>query len=114
VRAAGHLIWRAAAFWSDLTEIFNREEQGMSVVEQLRGQLHAVAQDADQGAASLGGFQNKFSHASQQVLALIQGSATGADRDIAEVLDAASKSLASAVESLQIASHRCGQYAQQI
>jgi hypothetical protein len=86
----------------------------MSVVEQLRGQLHAVAQDANQGVSSLGGFQNKFSQASQQVLALIQGSATGADRDIAEVLDAASRSLASAVESLQIASHKCGQYAQQI
>ncbi|GAA0612514.1 hypothetical protein HPO96_22775 [Kribbella sandramycini] len=86
----------------------------MSVVEQLKGQLHAVAQEADQGAAGLGGFQNKFSQASQHVQSLIQGSATGADREIAEVLDAASKSLASAVESLQIASHKCGQYAQQL
>jgi len=86
----------------------------MSVVEQLKGQLHAVAQEANHGASGLGGFQNKFSQASQHVLSLIQGSATGADREIAEVLDAASKSLASAVESLQIASHKCGQYAQQL
>ncbi|MEV6287771.1 hypothetical protein [Kribbella sp. NPDC051770] len=86
----------------------------MSVVEQLKGQLHAVAQEANQGVAGLGGFQNKFSQASQHVLSLIQGSATGADREIAEVLDAASKSLASAMESLQIASHKCGQYAQQL
>lgn len=86
----------------------------MSVVEQLREQLHAVGQDANQGAASLGGFQNKFSQATQQVLQLIQGSATGADREIAEVLDAASRSLGTAVESLQVAAHKCSQYAGQL
>lgn len=83
----------------------------MSVVEDLKVQLYAVGQDANQGAASLGGFQTKFSQSIQQVLQLIQGSATGADTDITTVLDTAAKSLGTAVESLQIAAHKCSEYA---
>lgn len=84
----------------------------MSIVEQLKEQLYAVAQDANQGAGSLGGFQNKFDQSAQQVLHLIQGSATGADADITDVLNTAAQSLGAAVESLHIAAQKCSQYAQ--
>jgi len=40
--------------------------------------------------------------------------ATGADRDISEVLDAASRAVGQAVEALQIAAAGCASYANQI
>jgi hypothetical protein len=55
-----------------------------------------------------------FSQTGAQVQALIAGSATGADRDISELLDAAGRSLEQAVESLQIAAQGCRNYADHI
>nr|WP_202893846.1 hypothetical protein [Kribbella italica] len=70
--------------------------------------------DAQQGAGSLGGFKQKFGQTSAHVQALIAGSATGADRDISELLDAAARSLQQAMDSLQIAAQGCRSYADQI
>jgi len=86
----------------------------MSQVEQMRMQLHSLADQSRQGAASLGGFKQRFEQSSQQVQALIRGSATGADRDIATLLEAAAKSVDQAVQSLQIAEAGCRSYANQI
>lgn len=86
----------------------------MSEIMQLKEQLHHVAMEANQAAGGLGGFQNKFSQSSQQVQALIAGSATGADRQISEVLNAASNAVGQAIEALQIASAGCANYASQI
>jgi hypothetical protein len=43
----------------------------MSQIQQLKGQLHQIASEAAQGAASLGAYKLRFSHSSAQVLALI-------------------------------------------
>jgi hypothetical protein len=86
----------------------------MSDVQRLKTHLYQLMTEAQQGAGSLGGFRQKFGQTSSQVQALIAGSATGADRDISQLLDAASRSLEQAAESLQIAAHGCRSYADQI
>jgi hypothetical protein len=80
----------------------------------LKEQLHHLSQDSRQAAGGLGSFQNKFTQSSAQVQALIAGSATGADRDIAQLLDAAAKAVGQAIEALQVASQGCANYANQI
>jgi len=86
----------------------------MSDITRLKEQLHHVSTEARQAAGGLGGFQNKFGQSSAQVQALIAGSATGADRQISEVLDAAGRAVGQAIEALQIASAGCANYANQI
>ena len=86
----------------------------MSAVQQLKEQLHQISSDANRAAGSLAGFQNSFGQKGAQVQALIAGSATRADRDIAELLDAAGKAVGQAVEQLQIAAAGCASYANQI
>jgi hypothetical protein len=48
------------------------------------------------------------------VESLIAGTATGIDRDITEILEAASKAVEQAAEALEIASAGCKNYADQI
>ncbi|GAA1118285.1 hypothetical protein GCM10009630_15010 [Kribbella jejuensis] len=86
----------------------------MSQIEQLKLQLHSLADQSRSGAGSLAGFKQRFEQASQHVQALISGSATGADRDISTVLEAAGKSVEQAVQALQIAEAGCRSYANQI
>ncbi|MFC9688180.1 hypothetical protein ACFTSF_06535 [Kribbella sp. NPDC056951] len=86
----------------------------MSQIEQLKLQLHGLADQARQGTSSLAGFKQRFEQASQQVQTLIAGSATGADRDISTVLEAAGKSVEQAVQALHIAEAGCRSYADQI
>jgi hypothetical protein len=86
----------------------------MSVVAQLKEKLHHVSTEAKQAAGGLGNFQNKFGQSSAQVQALIAGSATGADRDISEVLDAAGKAVGQAIAALEIAAAGRANYANQI
>jgi hypothetical protein len=89
-------------------------EVPMSDIQRLKGQLYQLMTDAQQGAGSLAGYRQKFGQTSSQVQALIAGSATGTDRDISELLNAAGRSLEQAAESLQIAAHGCRRYADQI
>lgn len=86
----------------------------MSEIQQLKVQLHQVSSDARQAAGGLAGFKTKFSQSSAHVQALIAGTATGADRDISELLNAATKALDHAVQSLEIAASGCRTYAEQI
>ncbi|GAB3821445.1 hypothetical protein [Kribbella italica] len=86
----------------------------MSQVQQLQMQLHQIANEAKQAAGGLAGFKQRFTQHSTQVEALIAGTATGVDRDIAQILDAASKAVDQAVESLHIASNGCTSYANQL
>lgn len=86
----------------------------MSNVTQLKEQLHHVSREAKQAAGGLGSFQNKFGQSSAQIQALIAGSATGTDRQISEVLEAAGRAVGQAIEALQIASAGCANYANQI
>lgn len=86
----------------------------MSAVTQLKEQLHHLSMESKQAAGGLGGFQNRFGQSNAQVQALIAGSATGADRQISEVLDAAGRAVKQAIEALEIASAGCVNYANQI
>ncbi|TWD79729.1 hypothetical protein FB561_0794 [Kribbella amoyensis] len=86
----------------------------MSDIQVLKGQLYQITTEAKQAAGSLGGFGQKFGQHIAQVQSLIAGTTTGADRDIAQLLDAAARSLGQAVESLQIAADGCSRYADQI
>jgi hypothetical protein len=86
----------------------------MSDIQRLKAELYQLMTEAQQGAGSLGGFRQRFGQTSAQVQALIAGSATGADRDIAELLDTAGRSLEQAAESLQMAAQGCRSYADQI
>ncbi len=86
----------------------------MSDIQRLKAQLYQLMTEAQQGAGSLDGFRQKFRQTSAQVQALIAGSATNADKDIAKLLDAAGRSLEQAVEPLQIAAQGCRSYADQI
>ncbi len=86
----------------------------MSQIEQLKLQLHSLADQSRSGVASLAGFRQRFEQAGQHVQALIAGSATGADRDITTVLEAAAKSVDQAMQALQIAETGCRSYANQI
>lgn len=86
----------------------------MSDVQRLKEQLHQVSAEAKQAAGGLAGFKQRFVQHSTKVQALIAGTATGVDRDIAEVLDAAGKAVEQAAESLEIASAGCKSYADAI
>lgn len=61
----------------------------MSDVQRLKEQLHQVSAEAKQAAGGLAGFKLRFIQHSAQVESLIAGTATGVDRDISEILDAA-------------------------
>lgn len=86
----------------------------MSDVQRLKEQLHQVSADAKQAAGGLAGFKQRFSQHSAQVQGLIAGTATGVDRDIAEILDAAGRAVERAAESLEVASAGCKSYADAI
>jgi hypothetical protein len=86
----------------------------MSDIMRLKEQLHHVSTEARQAAGGLGGFQQRFGQSTAQVQALIAGSATGVDRDIAQILDAASKSVGQAIQALEMAAAGCANYANQI
>jgi len=63
----------------------------MADITRLKEQLHHLAMEANPATGGLGGVQNKPSQSSAQVQALIALFATGADRQIGGVLDAAGK-----------------------
>lgn len=86
----------------------------MSDVQRLKEQLHQIASEAKQAGGGLAQFKMKFTQNSAQVQALIAGTATGVDRDIAEILDAAGKAVEQASQSLEIAAAGCANYANQI
>ncbi|MPZ94018.1 MAG: hypothetical protein GEU96_03695 [Propionibacteriales bacterium] len=86
----------------------------MSDVQRLKEQLHQLAGEAKQAAGGLAGFRSGFVQHIAQVQGLISGTSTGVDRDIAEVLDAASKAVEQAVAALQVAADGCNGYADRI
>lgn len=86
----------------------------MSDVQRLKQQLHQIANEAKQASGGLAGFKQRFGQHTAQIESLIAGTVTGTDRDITEILDAASKAVDQAVESLQIAAAGCTSYADQI
>lgn len=86
----------------------------MSKLGQLKGELHALAQEARQTAANIQAFDAKFSKAINEVQSLIGGTATKTDQQIMEVLSGASKAVKAAAESLETAAKTAQNYANNV
>lgn len=85
----------------------------MSQLNQLKQQLHQVASQSQQTAASIQQFEQKFSRSIAEVQGLIGGTATKADKQIIDVLQDASKAVKAATESLRAAASTAQKYASQ-
>jgi hypothetical protein len=73
--------------------------------------MHAIASEARSTSGQIGSFQSKFSRSISEVQQRIGGSASGADRQIIDILQAASKAAKSASESLSAAAKSAQRYA---
>ena len=86
----------------------------MSQLQQLKGQIGSIGNDAKNTANSLAGFKSKFSQAISQVSATIGGSAMNVDRDMIATLQQAEKQVDQAVAALQQAAKAASSYAASI
>lgn len=83
----------------------------MSQLESIRHQLDALATDANNAAAGLSGFSDKFNHTIGLVQATIGGTSTDAEREIVDALSTASEQVSSAVGALTQAAQKAQHYA---
>jgi hypothetical protein len=83
----------------------------MSQLESIRQQLDALATDANNVAAGLAGFSDKFNQTISMVQATIGGTSTDAERDIVDALVIASDQVNGAVGALQHAAQTAQHYA---
>ena len=86
----------------------------MSDLTQLKAQLHAIASEARSTSGQLSSFESRFKRAIGEVAQRIGGSATGADKQIIETLQGASKAVKSASEALAAAARAAQSYADSI
>ncbi len=86
----------------------------MSLVTQIKGQLHVTTTETKQAAQTLARFTHAFSQQAAHVESLISGTATSADLEICEVLGAAAKSASSAALILESAARSCRNYSDTI
>lgn len=82
----------------------------MSQLGSVKQQLTSISADAKSTASGLAGFKSKFSQAISQVQATIGGTATGADKEMIQTLQAAEKELDAAITALQQASQSAGKF----
>lgn len=83
----------------------------MSQLSTVKQQLTSISSDAKSTAAGLAGFKSKFSQAINQVQATIGGTASGADKEMIQTLQAAEKQLDAAITALQHASQSASKFA---
>lgn len=83
----------------------------MSQLSSVKQQLTSISSDAKSTAAGLAGFKSKFSQAINQVQAAIGGTASGADKEMIQTLQAAEKQLDAAINALQQASQSASRFA---
>jgi len=83
----------------------------MSQLDSIRQQLDALATDANNAAAGLAGFSDKFNHTIGLVQATIGGTSTDAEREIVDALSMASEQVRGAVGALAQAAQKAQQYA---
>jgi len=83
---------------------------GSSQVQQLKHSLSAFGQTTDRASGSLMQQGKDFDRAAQQLLALIGGSATGKDREVASAIHAASRAVREAGQAMQHASTTARNY----
>jgi uncharacterized phage infection (PIP) family protein YhgE len=83
----------------------------MSDVMRLKQQLHQLSSDSRQAAGGMAGFKSKLAQQGAMVQSLIAGTATGTDKEIAQIVAAATKAVDQAVDALHVVSARCKTYA---
>jgi hypothetical protein len=79
----------------------------MSDIRRLKEQLHDIQRRTNTTGGHLQGFIKDFEKKSTEVQGLIAGTASGADKDIIQILDAASKSVTAAIGALKMAGDAC-------
>lgn len=83
---------------------------GNSQVQQLKNSLSAFGKTTDRAANTLMQQSREYDRAAQQVLALIGGSATGKDREVASAIQSASRAVAQAGKALGAAGRTARNY----
>lgn len=83
----------------------------MSQLGSVKQQLTSISTDAKSTASGLTGFKSKFSQAINQVSSTIGGTASGADKEMIQTLQAAEKQLDAAISALQQASQSASKFA---
>ena len=81
-----------------------------SQVQQLKHSLSAFSRTTDQAANTLAQQSREYDRAAQQVLALIGGTATGKDREVASAIQSASRAVEQAGQALSQASRTARNY----
>lgn len=87
---------------------------GNSQVQQLKRSLSAFSRTTDNASQTLMQQSREYDRAAQQVLALIGGSATGKDREVANAIQAASRAVQQAGQALSQASRTARDYGSSI
>jgi hypothetical protein len=83
----------------------------MSQVESIRLQLDALATDANNVAAGLANFSEKFTQTIDVVQSTIGGTSTDAEREIVDALSTASEQVTGAIGALAQAAQKAQEYA---
>lgn len=83
---------------------------GNSQVQQLKQSLSSFSGTTDRAANALLQQSREYDQAAQQVLALIGGSATGKDREVADAIQSASRAVSQAGQALGRASRTARNY----
>jgi ABC-type transporter Mla subunit MlaD len=87
---------------------------GSSQVQQLKQSLSAFSRTTDRASQTLRQQGKEYDRTAQQLLALIGGSATGKDREVASAVQAASRAVKEASQALQRASSTARSYGSSI
>jgi methyl-accepting chemotaxis protein len=82
----------------------------MSQLSQLKQAVHRVSQSARTSGGELQHFSGEFRKQVGEVQSLIGGSAQGADRQVVQSLESASKAVEQAVAALHSAAQTATQY----
>ncbi|HEV2857683.1 MAG TPA: hypothetical protein VGW80_04695 [Solirubrobacterales bacterium] len=83
---------------------------GNSQLQQLKTALNAFSGTTDQAARALLQQSREYDRAAQEVLALIGGSATGKDREVANAIHSASRAVEQAGQALSQAGRTARNY----
>ncbi|UVS77333.1 hypothetical protein [Actinokineospora sp. UTMC 2448] len=86
----------------------------MSRLDQLKGQIDAIGQDAKATAGGLASYKSKLSSAVKQVNAAIGGSAQHVDKNMIAALQVAEKQVDAAVQALLAAAAAANQYSKSL
>lgn len=86
----------------------------MSQLDQLKGQIESIAQQAKSTSGQLSAFKSKFSQTASQVQNTIGGSAQGKDKEVVQAIQDAQHKVDAAAEALAQAARVATSYGQSL